>query len=83
MTGMDTATATAPTTRRLMTEAEVEELIGFAKGTLAKNRCLRRAHPPYLKLGSAIRYRPAAVEKWLAAREVQPANQGMPRRSRR
>jgi predicted DNA-binding transcriptional regulator AlpA len=72
----------APALPRLLTEAQVEEMIGFARGTLSKNRCLKRPHPAFIRVGSAaIRYRRAAVEQWLAEREINPAR--TQRRTRR
>jgi hypothetical protein len=42
------------------------------KKALAVDRCLRRDHPPYLKLGRRILYRRADVLAWLEAHIVNP-----------
>lgn len=55
---------------RLLTPTELAERLGVSVGTLANWR-LRGGGPAYIKLsGRAVRYRPAAVEKWIQEREV-------------
>jgi excisionase family DNA binding protein len=40
---------------------------------LAVERCLRKDHPPYIKIGRKILYRRADVLAWLEAHVVNPA----------
>jgi hypothetical protein len=42
------------------------------KKVLAVERCLRRDHPPYFKIGRKILYRRADVLAWLEAHVVNP-----------
>lgn len=43
---------------------------GLSRSTLEKLRVFGGG-PPYLKLGRAVRYRPADLDSWLAARLVE------------
>ena len=62
---------TAPASK-LLTPAEVAELIGCTAGNLARWR-KRRQGPPYVVLTSRlVRYREADVQAWLASRVVDP-----------
>ena len=56
---------------RLLTDAEVSAITGWAIQTLRKRR-MRREGPPWLKIGSAVRYRLADVEAYLDANRVDP-----------
>lgn len=60
---------------RIMTSAEVEELLGLAPGTCAQNRlaAARGAQPviPYFRIGRRIRYRLSEVERFLDAQTVR------------
>jgi predicted DNA-binding transcriptional regulator AlpA len=51
----------------LLTVQEVSKLIGRSVTTLEKDR-LYGTGPEYLKLGRLVRYRPSAVQAWLAER---------------
>jgi excisionase family DNA binding protein len=56
-------------TGRLVTAREVAELLGVSTGALL--RWTRRGEIPAVKLpGGAVRYRPDAIEAWLAEHEM-------------
>lgn len=61
-----------------LVETEViEDMLFFARGTLAVLRCRRSPNqPPYIKIGRAVRYDPVAVKAWLDSRTVHPRNGG-------
>jgi hypothetical protein len=50
------------------TEAEYAEWRGCSVRTIQRERS-RRIGPPFIKLGSKIYYRVAAIEKWLLSKE--------------
>jgi hypothetical protein len=56
-----------------LTPEEVSELTRQPVKSMAVARCLRRDHPPYLKVGRKILYRRADVLAWLDAHVVSPA----------
>lgn len=56
---------------RLLTDTEVSAITGLAVQTLRKRR-LRREGPPWLKIGSAVRYRLSDVEAYLEANRIDP-----------
>jgi excisionase family DNA binding protein len=57
-------------TASLLTARQVAQLLGVSCETVL--RWTRRGDLPGLRLpGGAIRYRPEAVEAWLATREVE------------
>lgn len=52
---------------KLLTTDDVAAWLGIKKCTLEKARSMRLGDfPPYIRIGRAIRYRPADVEVWLA-----------------
>jgi predicted DNA-binding transcriptional regulator AlpA len=51
----------------LLTEHHVADLTGLSVASVRRWRLLRQG-PRYLKLGSAVRYQPEDVSKWLASR---------------
>jgi len=53
---------------KLLNEREAEEILGMAPGFLRKNRCVGKAHPPFIKVGKSIRYRPSDLEKFIEER---------------
>ena len=57
---------------KLMTQEEVAEYLGYSVGTV-ENWRYRKVGPDYIKAEGGIRYRPAAVEKWLDAKTVKCA----------
>jgi hypothetical protein len=57
----------------LLTEADYAAARRVSIRTIQRERALR-VGPPFIKLGKAIFYRPAAIEAWLLAQE-----QGQPR----
>lgn len=54
----------------LLTERQAAEVLSVAPQTLAVWRCAHRHDLPYVKVGSAVRYRLADLEKWLEERTV-------------
>lgn len=55
-----------------LTEQQLAEQLHVSTMTLKRWRALREA-PPVTRLGRKILFRRDAVEKWLAAREVEAA----------
>jgi predicted DNA-binding transcriptional regulator AlpA len=55
----------------LLNEHDVARIIGLSVSSVRRRRLLRRS-PKYIKLGSAVRYRPKDVESWIEA-QVSPA----------
>ena len=49
---------------RLLNEREVAAMLGVSIATVRRWRLLRQG-PKYLKLGTAVRYRPADIEEFL------------------
>lgn len=69
---------------RYLNTPQLAEKIGLSPITLEIWRS-RGSGPPYIRIGRAIRYDLREVEKWLAARAVdpdQPVEQPAPRRRR-
>jgi len=57
---------------RLLSDAEVAELLGVTIGTLAVWRCTRRYPLPFIKAGGRVRYSLADVERFLETRTIHP-----------
>jgi len=57
---------------RLVDEREAARILCVSPGTLSVWRSTRRWPLPYAKLGKAIRYSTAALEKFVAERTVVP-----------
>jgi excisionase family DNA binding protein len=53
---------------RLLTPSEAAELLGVRPQTLAMWRCTGRHSLPFVKVGTAVRYRESDIEKWLQER---------------
>jgi len=53
---------------KLLSPADVSNLLGVSIQTLAVWRCERRYPLPYVKIGSRVRYRPCDVQKFLTDR---------------
>lgn len=51
----------------LYTEHDVARVTRMSVASVRRWRLLRRG-PTYIKIGAAVRYRPADVEAWLASR---------------
>jgi len=49
---------------QLLTEKQVSIITGLAVATLRNWRC-KRVGPPSLKLGGAVRYRAADIDRWI------------------
>lgn len=49
----------------LYTEDSLAEKTGFAPGTLRNWRSIGKG-PAYIKIGAAVRYRPADVDAWIS-----------------
>jgi hypothetical protein len=62
--------------RPLLKESEVAELLNTTAQNLRNSRCTRLGdfgELPFYKLGRAIRYSPADVERWLLQRRRENA----------
>lgn len=57
----------------LIATPEAAAMLGVSTGTLEVWRCTNRYSVPYVRLGRAIRYSPAALRAWIAARAVNSA----------
>lgn len=60
-------------TRGTITEPEAAEYLGVSTGYLSASRLNppRTDGPPFVRLGRAIRYRPADLDQWLDSRRVE------------
>jgi excisionase family DNA binding protein len=54
----------------LLTEKQAAEYLGVAPQTLAVWRSAHRHDLPYIKVGTSVRYRQDALERWLEQRTV-------------
>ncbi len=63
---------TTPVKRQLLSSQDVQEEFGIPRVTLEVWRC-RRKGPPFVRIGTAIRYDRTALEAWLTANTVTPA----------
>ena len=52
---------------RLLSTAEVAEILGLRPNTLEVWRCTRRNHLPYVKIGSRVAYQLSDVLEFIAA----------------
>jgi hypothetical protein len=55
---------------RLVDEKIAAEILDVTPGTLSVWRCTRRYPLPYVRVGRAIRYRIADLERFIASRTV-------------
>ena len=58
----------SPNRERLLTPAEVAEMLGITEGTLSVWRCVKRYPLPYVKAGRMVRYKAADVAKFIDSR---------------
>ena len=56
---------------KLLTPSQTAEILGVQEQTLCVWRSTRRAGPPFIKVGRAVRYDPADVQRYIATRTVQ------------
>lgn len=56
--------------RKLLLEKEVAELLQVSEEMLKYHR-KRNTGPPYIKVGTLIRYKQEDIEKWLEERRVE------------
>jgi excisionase family DNA binding protein len=59
-----------PPLDRLLTPVEAAEFLGIKPQTLATWRVTGRYGIPFIRVGTAVRYRRRDLEKWLASRTV-------------
>ena len=59
--------ATPNTLEELLTEHDVARITGLSVASVRRWRLFRQG-PKYLKLGSAVRYRPEDISAWLESR---------------
>jgi predicted DNA-binding transcriptional regulator AlpA len=62
-----------------LTDHDVARITGLSVATVRRWRLLRQG-PKYLKIGAAVRYRPADVSAWL---ESRPTGGGQPQQEAR
>jgi predicted DNA-binding transcriptional regulator AlpA len=62
------------TVERLLTEAQVSEILGRGVPTLQKDR-VAGTGPQFIKMGRLVRYRPSDVQAWLAKRVRQSTSE--------
>ena len=62
----------ATKTEPLLTPDQVSERLAVSVGTLTVWRCTRRVILPYVKVGRAVRYKCSDIEKFIAARTIEP-----------
>jgi hypothetical protein len=48
-----------------LSEDEIVEVLKIKKTTLAKNRCIGKGHPPFIKCGRAILYPKQEFKNWI------------------
>ncbi len=60
----------------LLTEAEVEDILGVSRTTLWRLRT--RGDIPFVRVGSNVRYEPAALEAWLAQQSAEEHHDEVP-----
>ncbi len=57
------------TLETLLNEHQVAHLIGLSVASVRRWRLLRQG-PTYIKIGAAVRYKPADVSAWLDSRPI-------------
>ena len=62
----------------LLNEHDVARITGLSVASVRRWRLLRQG-PKYLKIGAAVRYRPADVSAWLASRPTGGGHQAVAR----
>lgn len=62
---------TNTTLAKLLTPAEAANLLGVKVQTLALWRSAKRHKLPFVKVGSAVRYKRADLEAWVARNTVK------------
>lgn len=62
-----TPSSTTAEPPRLLTPAQAAARVGLSVSTLAKQRCLRSDGPPFVRLGSAIRYPSDELDEFIAS----------------
>ena len=60
---------------QLLTPQQTADLLATTTGTLSVWRCTARHPLPYMKLGTAVRYRRADVLAFIEARTVRPGDE--------
>jgi excisionase family DNA binding protein len=55
---------------KLLTSEQAAELLSVSTGTLDVWRCTKRVHLPYVKVGRAVRYRRADLDKFILENTV-------------
>lgn len=57
----------------LLTPTEVARLRRTTVAALAVERCARRDHPPFFRIGRKILYRKTDILEWLERHRIDPA----------
>ena len=55
-----------------LTPRDAAAYLGMSKAFLAKSRIRGTDGPVYLRIGRAVRYRPADLDAWLEAKRIVP-----------
>lgn len=64
---------------KLMNEIELADWLGLSIMTIRRNRTAApHRHPPFKKIGSAVRYDPDEVQKWLDSKTVNACQVEIP-----
>jgi predicted DNA-binding transcriptional regulator AlpA len=66
---------TPNTLEELLTEHDVSRVTGLSVASVRRWRLLRQG-PRYLKIGSAVRYKPEDISTWLESRPTGGGHQG-------
>ncbi|MBI2834772.1 MAG: helix-turn-helix domain-containing protein [Acidobacteria bacterium] len=61
--------------QEILREVDAARFIGMSRAYLRMSRW-RGSGPPYLRIGRSIRYRVAALDKWLDTHRVEPSRGG-------
>ena len=64
---------------KLMNEIELADWLGLSIMTIRRNRTAApHRHPPFKKIGSAVRYDPDEVQEWLDSKTVNACQVEIP-----
>ena len=64
-----TAEITTSPLDRLLSVKEVAVITNIKEGTLNRSRLTGANAPPYIKIGSSVRYRSSSLQKWIESQQ--------------